>query len=135
MTVKEFTEQFIEHNSLVRLWTKVPKDEPGLHKQVLPGEGVIEEWKLIKSEYANYNVIGVTDILVLDSNHKEAVNLVITDKLTFDERLKWLFNEIYELGMEFEIFKLSFKYNGEDILNNFEWHGNKIIVPKKVNEL
>ena len=35
------------------------------------------EHELIKSEYANSEIIGITDILYLKSNYVEAVNLVI----------------------------------------------------------
>jgi hypothetical protein len=35
------------------------------------------EWELMKGEYAWHEVIGVTDIVMLDGPYKEAVNLVI----------------------------------------------------------
>ena len=77
MRLKEFINEFVAHNTLIRLMYKVPKNERGMHNQVMPGEGVMMEHELIKSEYADKEVIGITDILVIDSNYKEAVNIII----------------------------------------------------------
>ena len=76
MKLKDFIEQFIESNTLIRLWYKIE----GGHEQV--GEGKTKmEWKLLKeSEFLGNEVIGVTDILVLGSHDSEAVNIVIKRK-------------------------------------------------------
>jgi len=77
MKVIEFVETFIEPNTLVRLWYKLPKGEDGQHKEVIEGDKPMMEWEFIKSEYKDSTVIGVTDILYLKSPYIEAVNLVI----------------------------------------------------------
>lgn len=70
MELKEFISKFVEPNTLIRLWTKVDSG----HNQL---ENPQMEWKLVKGEYANYIVIGVTDILV-SGNYPEAVNIVVS---------------------------------------------------------
>ena len=77
MIVKHFIENFVEHNTLIRLWHKVPKDRRGQHEEVIPGDKPMMEHKLIKSVYADSHVIGVTDIVYPHSHYAEAVNLVI----------------------------------------------------------
>jgi len=73
MNVKDFVENFVEPNTLIRLQYKVK----GGHMQVIEGDKPMMEHELIKSKYADSVVIGVTDILYLDSHYKEAVNLTI----------------------------------------------------------
>lgn len=72
-TVEEFTERFIQHNSLVRL---VYKDKGGF-QNVLPDDKVFMDHQLKKSEYANRAVIGIKDIFHIGSSYVEAINLVI----------------------------------------------------------
>jgi hypothetical protein len=76
MILAEFSAQFIESNSLIRLWYKIK----GGHEMVKPG--VSMEWKIEKGEghygeYANHEVLGVTDIVVHGTPHPEAINIVI----------------------------------------------------------
>lgn len=73
MKVKEFVEQFIERNTLVRLWYNTK----GGHEEVIEGDKPMMEWELEKCEYQDNNVVGVTDIQYLNSRYNEAVNLVI----------------------------------------------------------
>ena len=63
-------------NTLVRLWYPV---EGGHEYAVKTTEGLLMEHELAKitSEFLDKEVIGVKDILVIDSKYKEAVNLVI----------------------------------------------------------
>jgi hypothetical protein len=75
MILKEFIENFVCKNSLIRLWyiTK------GVHEMVI--DGVSMEWETFKGEgifgkFINNNVIGVTDILV-SGHYTEAINIVI----------------------------------------------------------
>ena len=72
MKLKEFIENFICPNTLVRLQYKIK----GGHEEV-NGDNPEMEWKLKDSEYANRRVIGVTDILYPKSHYSEAVNIVI----------------------------------------------------------
>jgi len=77
MTVKEFIENCVCHNTLIRLWYKTLPGTKGQHVEVIEGDKPMMEHELIKSEYANRIIIGVTDILYLHSHYMEAVNLVI----------------------------------------------------------
>lgn len=77
MIVEDFVRAFVEHNTLIRLWYKVPKGEDGQHQEVIEWDKPMMEHELVKSEYNKRTVIGVTDILYLKSNYVEAVNLVI----------------------------------------------------------
>lgn len=72
MTLKQFIENFVEPNTLIRLQYKL-KDG---HEEV-DGDNPQMEWELKTSKYANRKVIGVTDILYLKSNYQEAVNISI----------------------------------------------------------
>lgn len=73
MILKEFIEQFIEKNTLIRLQYKIK----GGHEEVTPNSIPIMEWELKESEYSNRKVIGITDILYKNKHHSEAVNLTI----------------------------------------------------------
>lgn len=72
MTLKEFIEQFVCPNTLIRLQYNVL----GGHEEVM-GDSPKMEHELIKSEYSHREVIGVTDILYIKSHYTEAVNIVI----------------------------------------------------------
>jgi len=80
MKLHEFVEKFIEHNTLIRLVYK----EKGGHRLVLNDwNDVSMEHELLKGEgkfkdYVNYDVLGVTDILV-NGPYSEAVNIVIKE--------------------------------------------------------
>ena len=84
MIVKEFVNNFIEHNTLIRLWYNVK----GGHEEVITGDKPMMEHELVKSEYADRKVVGITDILYYKSHHVEAVNLIIEHKLTIERELK-----------------------------------------------
>lgn len=73
LNLKDFINTYIELNSLIKLQYKVGNN----YKQVLPDEGVMMEHELSKSHYKDCIVIGVKDILYLDSHYKEAINIVI----------------------------------------------------------
>lgn len=77
MLVKEFVEKFVERNTIIRLWYKLPKGSGGVHEEVIEGDKPMMEHELVKSEYNDREVIGVTDILYGNSHYVEAVNLVI----------------------------------------------------------
>ena len=95
MTLKEFIEEYIQHNSLVRVLYK----NPGGHKIVLNDwDDVDMDWKIVKGEgkyaaYVNHKVLGVTSILV-SGPYSEAINIVI-EEIPLDElrdnKLKSLF--------------------------------------------
>ena len=75
MILKEFIENFVCKNSLIRLWYPFK----GGNEMVI--DGVSMEWEIIKGEgifkkFINNNVIGVTDILV-SGHYSEAINIVI----------------------------------------------------------
>lgn len=73
MIVLEFVDEFVEKNTLIRLWYK----SDGGHEEVIKGDKPMMEHELVKSEYKWHQVLGVTDILYHKSDHIEAVNLVI----------------------------------------------------------
>lgn len=76
MILKDFIEQFVEPNTLIRLQYKTRSG----HEHVGDNNYPEMEWKLKDSEYANHQVVGVTDILYHESCHSEAVNIVIERK-------------------------------------------------------
>ena len=86
MILKDFIEQFIWPNSLIRLWK--PHIEGG-HEMIYkedkskPGDidEVCMEWEILdgsdwRAEYANTEIIGVTDI-VCEGFYREAINIVL----------------------------------------------------------
>ena len=74
VTVKEFIENFVEPNTLIRLQQVIP----GGHKEIIPGDKPMMEWKLKDDKkYRDREVVGVTDILYPHSHYVEAVNLTI----------------------------------------------------------
>lgn len=83
MKLREFIENFVCKNTLIRLWYKTSSG----HRVACPGvEGIVEmEWKVLKGhgpngKFLNNQVVGVTDILVTDSHYPEAVNIVIEEQ-------------------------------------------------------
>ena len=78
LTLKEFIENFVEPNTLIRLWHKTH----GGHQALFDDNDMVEmEWRIKKGKgiYKGLEdaiVIGVTDILV-GGHYKEAVNIVI----------------------------------------------------------
>lgn len=78
MNLNDFIKKFICKNTLVRLWKPIV----GGHEMIAKDDNcVCMEWQLLndsvwQSEYGDYQVIGVTDIVV-DDFYKEAVNIVI----------------------------------------------------------
>ena len=73
MTLNKFVKEFVLPNTLVRLWVA----DTGGFKQIGEGESLFMEHDIPRGIYANRNVVGLKDILVIDSNYKEAVNIVI----------------------------------------------------------
>jgi len=71
MILKDFINEFIEPNTLIRLQYKVNDG----HIEVMPDSNPVMEWEIKNTAFAEKKVIGVTDILYLQ--HKEAVNIVI----------------------------------------------------------
>lgn len=72
MELKEFIENFVARNTLVRFWTKIK----GGHELVGDKGSLQMEWEAKKSKLATRKVLGVTDILV-PGPYSEAVNIVI----------------------------------------------------------
>jgi len=68
ITLNDFIGYFVEPNTMIRLWKKVK----GGHELI---EDVKMEHELIKSEYKDKLVVGVTDIL--NKQYCEAVNITI----------------------------------------------------------
>ena len=73
-SLKDFIEKFVGKNTLIRLWYKCGSG----HHPILDNPKM--EWEISKGEFANRKVLYVKDILVLDSNHKEALNIVIEEQ-------------------------------------------------------
>ena len=80
MKLKEFIENLIQPNSLVRL---LYRDEDGGYKTVLEDWNCVSmEWEILKGKsdnrhYINNKVIGIKDILVHKCPYSEAINIVI----------------------------------------------------------
>lgn len=79
MTLEEFVKNYVERNTLCRLWFK---GRCGIddYQHIMVGDGVFMEHELLnkkipQSNYLNYICLGVTDIVT--DTAKEAVNLVI----------------------------------------------------------
>lgn len=79
MKLRDFIEKFVEANSLVRLVYR----HKGGHVVVGKDWNTISmDWEIVKSKgpfgkYANYEVVGVTDILISHGHYTEAINIVI----------------------------------------------------------
>lgn len=85
MILKDFIEQFVEKNTLIRLWYKVKGGYSAVYYTGERFDSVSMEWETLKGEgkygeYMDNEVIGVTDILVTKTNYPEAVNIVIKEK-------------------------------------------------------
>ncbi len=113
MKVKDFIEQFVEPNTLIRLWYKFE----GGHAEVISGDKPQMEWELIKSKYANRIVVGVTDILYGHSPYIEAVNLTIEREQYADKQVNPKFYETVTLNPCAEV-KLTLEPL-EDIIEHF----------------
>ena len=50
--------------------------------------------------------------------------------LSTQERILWFIQNYYETGMEYDILK---KTLTDSDLDNFEWYGKKITIPKKIS--
>ena len=86
MTLLEFSNKFVEPNTIVRLWYKNPNGHTLVHGTI-DGDCIAMNWQINPTEwyagqqgdwikeYANSKVIGVTDIL--SDYYPEAVNIVI----------------------------------------------------------
>lgn len=85
MTLKEFIEEYIEHNSLVRVLYK----NPGGHKLILNDwNDVAMDWEIVKgvgnyAPYINHKVLGIASILVRGP-YSESINIVI-EEIPLDE--------------------------------------------------
>ena len=81
MKLGEFIKNYIEHNSLVRLLYRVEKsgykvvldswDDVSMEHEILKGKGKFKD-------YINYEVLGITDVLV-GGHYSEAINIVIEE--------------------------------------------------------
>lgn len=72
MKLKEFIEKFVCCNTIVRLWKPIKQGHELIE---VNSKGFCMEWELVKSDYADYEVIGVTDIVI--SPCSEAVNIIV----------------------------------------------------------
>jgi len=75
MILKDFIKEFVCPNTLIRLHYK--SEIRGISFESANNEEPEMEWKLVDSEFANSEVIGVTDILYLNDHYSEAVNIII----------------------------------------------------------
>lgn len=79
MKLKDFVSEFIEPNSVIRLW----KTTKGGHDLIAKNDDDVSmNWEItdeigIYKDYVNNEVKGVTDILLPDSFYKEAINITI----------------------------------------------------------
>lgn len=77
MTLREFIEKFVIHNSIVRLWYEIKSG----YKMIHDGEKEVSmDWEVLDgksflSKYLENIVVGVTDIVC--DEYKEAVNIII----------------------------------------------------------
>ena len=79
MKLKDFVLEYIEPNSVIRLWSPVFGGHELISKNV---DDVCMNWEItdevgIYKDYINNEVKGVTDILVHKSFYKEAINITI----------------------------------------------------------
>jgi hypothetical protein len=85
MTLKEFINEYIEHNSLVRVLYKIPVG----HKLILNDwDEVSMDWEIVKGEgkyapYINHKVLGIASILT-GGPYPESINIVI-EEIPLDE--------------------------------------------------
>ena len=85
MTLKEFVNEYIEHNSIVRVLYKIPVG----HKLILNDwDEVSMAWKIVKGEgkyatYINHKVLGIASILT-GGPYSESINIVI-EEIPLDE--------------------------------------------------
>ena len=81
MILKEFIEEYIERNSMVRL---LYKDKLGNHRIILNNWNKVSmEWEVVKGEgvyapYSNHKVLRIASILVR-GHYPEAINIVIEE--------------------------------------------------------
>ena len=96
MILKDFIEQYIEHNSLVRLVYKMG----GGHKTVLNDWiDVSMEWEITKgsgkyASYINHEVIGIASVYI-PGQYPEAINIVIKEiprKVLREKKIDSLFD-------------------------------------------
>lgn len=83
ITLEEFILRFVLPNTLIRLWVPVRGGHVMLQvdgKNSVCMEHEILNNKVWQSDYKEYKVLGVNDILV-DDFYKEAVNIVIKSKV------------------------------------------------------
>lgn len=74
MIVKDFIEEFVAPNSLVRLWYQL---SDGKYIGVIANDKPLMDWEiLIRESYINKEVVGIASILV-PGPYTEAINLVI----------------------------------------------------------
>jgi hypothetical protein len=80
MTLKDFVQQYVEHNSLIRVVYKLP----GGHKAVLNSWSEVSmDHELLKmkgklARFVNHEVIGVASILTTGA-YPDAVNIVVKE--------------------------------------------------------
>jgi hypothetical protein len=81
MTLKEFIDEYIERNSMVRI---LYKDNPGSYRILLNDwDEVSMEWEIVKGQgryapYINHEVIGIACISVTGP-YSSAINIVIEE--------------------------------------------------------
>lgn len=84
MKLKEFIENFVMHNTLVRLWILKNNEKHLVYEVNLEKPGGIDdlrmEWQILKGDeltdrYLNWTVVGVSSIL--NEYYPEAVNIVL----------------------------------------------------------
>ena len=80
MKLGEYIEQFVEKNSIIRLWYKTYGGHQLVQKK--DWDAVSMEWEILKGNgiyapYINHKVTGTTSIL--SKIHPEAINIIIEE--------------------------------------------------------
>jgi hypothetical protein len=70
MKLKDFITNYIETNSIIRLWYK---NEDSSHTEIT--DKPLMEWELLNSKYADIEVLNITDIF--NRSYPEAINIVL----------------------------------------------------------
>jgi hypothetical protein len=74
MTLKEFITNYVETNSMIRLWYK---NKDSSHTEIT--DKPLMEWELLKSKYADVEVLNITDIF--NRSYPEAINIVLKSEI------------------------------------------------------
>ena len=79
MTLRDFIDTFVLHNSMVRLWKPIDLNRPCNDKIMLTYKPIMEWEAEAIPVLSSMEVYGVTDILC--ESYKEAINIVVKTTL------------------------------------------------------